>query len=234
MCNKACLEFERSHLAPDEVRNKKVIEVGSFDVNGSLRADVERLGPSSYLGVDVIGGPGVDEICDVNELHGRWGTGSFDIVISTELLEHVRDWRSAVSNLKRILRPNGILLLTTRSRGFPYHGYPLDFWRFEVDDIKAIFSDLSIEVVERDPVSPGVFMKALKSVGFAERSLETIELHSIVTNRRCRAVTGFDICIRRWRHQLRLSLLRVLPDGVVASIDRAVSRRDRGSDDDRG
>lgn len=206
MCNAACLEFGRARLTRDEVLDKAVIEVGSLDVNGSLRAHVGNLGSSSYLGVDIAHGPGVDEICDINELQSRYGTERFDVVISTELMEHVRDWRRAASNLKRIMRPNGLLLLTTRSKGFPYHGYPYDFWRYEVDDIKAIFSDLSIEVIERDPISPGVFVKAVKPVGFSERNLDAVDLYSIVTNRRCQDVTAFEISVRRWKHKLRRRL----------------------------
>ena len=211
MCNAACIQFGRSRLARQDVQNKKVIEVGSRNLNGSLRADIEALGTASYLGVDVSEGPGVDEICDITDLDSRYGPESFDVVISTELLEHVRDWRKAVSNLKRILRPNGVLLLTTRSKGFSYHGYPYDFWRYEVDDMKTIFSDLSIEVIETDPISPGVFVRATKPAGFSERNLDAIDLYSIVTDRRCKDVTGFDVSVRRLRHKTRRLLSRVLP-----------------------
>ena len=211
MCNEACIQFGRSRLTRHDVQDKKIIEVGSRNVNGSLRADIETLGAASYLGVDVLEGPGVDEICDITELDRRYGEESFDVVISTELLEHVRDWRKAMSNLKRILRPNGVLLITTRSKGFPYHGYPYDFWRYEVDDMKAIFSDLSIEGIEKDPISPGVFLRATKPQDFSERHLDAIDLYSIVTRRRCNDVTGFDVAVRRARHKLRVLLSRVLP-----------------------
>jgi len=122
-----------------------------------------------------------------------------------------------MSNLKRILRPNGVLLLTTRSKGFPYHGYPYDFWRYEVDDMKTIFSDLSVEVIETDPLSPGVFVRATKPAMFSERNLDAIDLYSIVTRRRCRDVTGLEVTVRRWRHKARLFLSRMRGLGRPAS-----------------
>ena len=226
MCNAACLQFGRGHLTREDVLNKKVIEVGSRDVNGSLRADLERFGPSTYLGVDVAMGPGVDEICDITALVSRYGPESFDVVISTEVLEHVREWRGAISNLKRILRPNGVLLVTTRSRGFPYHGYPYDFWRYEVEDIKTIFSDLAVEIVEKDHVSPGVFVRAHKPAGFIERDLDNINLYSIVTHRHCHDVTGRQIVVRRVRHKVRRLLARFLPKQALSSLDRAVTKEE--------
>ena len=226
MCNRACLQFGREHLSQDDVLNKKVIDVGSRDVNGSLRADLERFGPRSYLGVDLATGPGVDEVCPITELVSRYGPESFDLVISTEVLEHVRDWRGAVSNLKRILRPNGVLLVTTRSKGFPYHGYPYDFWRYEVEDIHTIFSDLTIDGVEKDPVSPGVFVKAHKPAGFAERNLDAINLYSIVTHRHCREVTSLQINVRRFRHEVRRLLSRFLSKQALAGIDRVVTKEE--------
>jgi SAM-dependent methyltransferase len=227
MCNVACLQFGRSHLTAQDVRGKKVIEVGSRDVNGSLRADIVQFGPSSYLGVDVATGPGVDEVCDITELAGRYGLEGFDVVISTEVLEHVRDWRAAVSNLKRILRPNGVLLVTTRSKGFPYHGYPYDFWRYEVDDIRAIFSDLTVEVIEKDPVSPGVFVRAYKPAGFSERNLEPINLYSIVTHAHAHHVTDIEVYARRFRHKVRRFLARLLPGRLLSAIDQAVTGNER-------
>ncbi|MBW1696451.1 MAG: class I SAM-dependent methyltransferase [Deltaproteobacteria bacterium] len=105
MCNEACNQFAERALLEEEIRGKNVLEAGSLDVNGSIRNAVERFEPSSYLGVDITPGPGVDEICDINDLITRFGKDRFDLVISTELLEHVRNWRAAVSNLKNVIKP---------------------------------------------------------------------------------------------------------------------------------
>ena len=184
MCNIACIDFGLSSLSKDDITGKRVIEVGAMDVNGSLRPHVASFGPQEYIGVDIAEGPGVDEICSVYELADRFGPESFDVVVSNEMLEHVQDWRSAVSQMKAITRPGGILLITTRSFGFPYHGYPFDFWRYKVDDMKAIFSDMTIDAIESDTIDPGVFLRTRKPASFTENDLRGYALYSMVSRRR--------------------------------------------------
>ena len=37
------------------------------------------------------------------------------MLIATEVIEHVRDWRSGISNFTKVLAPNGVILIKTRS-----------------------------------------------------------------------------------------------------------------------
>ena len=196
MCHKACLDFIGDKFCQKDFKGLDVLEVGSYDVNGSVRKLIDRYQPKSYKGVDIFKGPGVDQICPVGKLVSTFGTRSFDVVLSTEMLEHVEDWREAITNLKGVLKPNGLLILTTRSIGFPYHGYPYDFWRYEIDDFKQIFSDMDVQSLIADADAPGVFLKARKMASSKPFSLEGVSLYSIRSGKRAFSAPPLSLRIR--------------------------------------
>jgi len=191
----SCLRFVRDTVRAEEIRGRSVLEVGARAVQGaemSVRPGLESFGPSRYIGVDVEHGPCVDEICDAGNLRRRFGDQSFDLVVTTEMLEHVRDWRGVIHNLKHVVSPRGTLVVTTRSRGFPHHAWPDDYWRYEPSDMKAIFSDFEIEALEPDPEAPGVFLKARRPADFRERDLSRYTLFSMVKQRRAQDISRRD------------------------------------------
>lgn len=229
MCNSACLGFISDNLSREEARGRKVLEVGSLDVNGSPRGAVLPLSPLSYTGVDLAAGPGVDEVCPVESLAARFGAGSFDIVISTEMLEHVRDWRAAVSNLKAVLRPGGLLLLTTRSAGYPYHGYPHDFWRYEEADIRAIFADMTVLAVSRDPLVPGIFAKVRKPEDHSPNDLSRLELFSVISGDRRADIGGAAIAAFKVKRAARELASLILP-GPLKRLIKKIAAGGRGTE----
>lgn len=156
-------DFVARVLTVEHVSGKSVLEVGSFDVNGSVRPHIETLGPSTYLGVDAAPGPRVDQVVDCEQLSNHVGYGAWDVVVSTEMLEHVRDWRACMLQLMYVTRLGGLLLLTTRSPGFPYHPYPEDHWRYTQAQMGAILDGLQLETLvleDDDTASPGVLVLA--------------------------------------------------------------------------
>ena len=226
MCSDKILEFGRRNISRSEVEGKDVLEVGSRvvqDRSSTLRHQVTDLGPNRYWGIDIIDGYGVDEICSAEKAVDRFGEDSFDVVIATELLEHVRDWKTVVSVLKRLVRPGGILIVTTRSEGFPYHGWPEDHWRYSVDDFAVIFSDMDVLALEPDPKEPGVFMKARKRAVLVERKPE-LDLYSIILGRRTGRVPLVRTRLFVTRYRLRYGIPRVLPAPVRVRLKRALGR----------
>lgn len=139
-----------------------VLEVGSYDVNGSVRQFFN--GP--FMGVDMREGPGVDKVALANDL--PFDDASFDVVISTEMLEHdTRPWKS-VAEMARVTSPGGHVIITARGydqRGcFPIHDYPDDNWRFSVNAAREMLLDAGLEVVDLgpDPGDPGFCTVARK------------------------------------------------------------------------
>jgi SAM-dependent methyltransferase len=170
------MRFLRERVVADEILGLDVLEVGSQDVNGSPREVLAAYKPKSYVGVDFATARGVDVVLDVKDLTKHFGPESFDVVISTEMLEHAEDWRTAISQMKSVLKQSGLLVVTARGPGFPYHGYPYDFWRYTVDDWKRIFSDMWILHLDwdTDPCCPGVFLKARKTGATGSLDLSAI------------------------------------------------------------
>ncbi|MDB9518297.1 methyltransferase domain-containing protein [Roseofilum reptotaenium CS-1145] len=226
MCDQSCIEFANKILKSEDVRGKSVIEVGAYDINGSLRSMVEALEPLSYKGVDIAMGPGVDEVSNAEDLVKHYGAEQFDLLICTEVVEHVQDWRTVISNLKNVLKPHGILLLTTRSKGFPYHSAPADYWRYQISDMEIIFSDFSIEVLEKDPDQPGVFIKARKPENFQEKDLTDHLLYSIVKHKKLITINDEEVNqIDRYWNEIELAVRRKLSILLPESTKRFVKKK---------
>lgn len=145
----------------DSLWDLDVLEVGSYNVNGSVRPLFDA---KTYVGVDVAAGPGVDRVADACDL--PFDDKAFDLVVSTEMLEHCeRPWL-AVAEMHRVLVPGGVLLLTCRgfdqARGaFPFHNPP-DHYRYSEGAMLALCDDFTTVTVAIDPQVPGWFVTAIK------------------------------------------------------------------------
>jgi SAM-dependent methyltransferase len=135
------------------------LEVGSFDVNGSLR----RFFGGIYVGVDLRVGPGVDAVASARSLPFQDST--WPVVVCTELLEHDRYFWLSVPEMARVLSPGGYLLLSTRGIGFQLHEYPADYWRFTVEAVGSLLAEaglIACSLEEDDPAFPGVLALAVR------------------------------------------------------------------------
>lgn len=95
------------------------LDIGGANVNGSAR---DQLGAVAYWqGLDIEAGPGVDIVADAtNPGHGL--INRYNVVLCTEVLEHVKDWPAIIRTAAYALRPGGIAIFTCAGRGRTPHG----------------------------------------------------------------------------------------------------------------
>lgn len=108
----------------------RVIDVGCGD------KPYAPLAPGAdFFGIDVYNGPAVDAIVAPHE---RWPVedASFDGAICTQVLEHAADHEHTLSELQRVLKPGGTLILSVPWM-YHEHGAPYDFRRFSRHELSA-------------------------------------------------------------------------------------------------
>ena len=72
---------------------------------------------------------------------------SFDLIICTEVLEHVANPFAAVAEINRMLKPTGHAYITTPFN-FRIHGPLPDNWRFTEHGLRQLFSGMEVLSLE--------------------------------------------------------------------------------------
>ncbi len=111
-----------------------VVEIGACDVNGSLRPFAHP--GSTYVGVDIAPGPGVDVVTQDGESLPI-ASSSADIVIATSVFEHDSFFWQTFLEMARVLKAGGVVYINAPSNGL-FHRYPTDNWRFYPDAGKML------------------------------------------------------------------------------------------------
>lgn len=101
---------------------------------------------TSYVGADL---PGNDdaEVTLRDDGTVPLPDGGFDMVLSTQVLEHVEDPIRYLAECRRLLRPRGSLVLSTHGVMY-YHRDPEDYWRWTPAGLRKILEEGGFEVVE--------------------------------------------------------------------------------------
>ena len=104
-------------------------------------------GVTSYVGLDVVPGPAVDIVVAPDE---RWPVpdSDVDVLLSSQVLEHVANLPHTLAEMRRVVRPGGTLVLS-----FPFiyneHGAPFDYQRFTAHRAVRLFEGFEVLEVRR-------------------------------------------------------------------------------------
>jgi SAM-dependent methyltransferase len=99
-----------------------------------------------YVGVDLPGNPEAELFFDAD---GRapLPDASADVVISTQVLEHVPSPESYLREAVRLLRPGGALILSTHGY-WMFHPDPTDYWRWTSSGLRRVVEAQGLEVAQ--------------------------------------------------------------------------------------
>lgn len=102
---------------PQYFSQSKVLEVGSLNINGTIR---DFFIDCKYIGIDVSPGLGVDVICEGQNYNAPDDT--YDVVCSAECFEHNPYWFETFQNMIRLCKDDGLVFFTCATDGREEHG----------------------------------------------------------------------------------------------------------------
>ena len=135
------LPAELEQLAKDMPLSGRVLDYGCADAPYRRFFAPE----AEYVTADLPGNP--DALLEIQP-DGTLpcADGSFDVVLSTQVLEHVRDPELYLSECFRVLRPGGRMLLSTHGM-MVYHPDPVDYWRWTCAGLQRAVHDAGFEIL---------------------------------------------------------------------------------------
>lgn len=138
-------DFVESHLPVIATAGSLVLDAGCGEQ--PFRSRIERLG-AEYVGLDVVQNASetVDLIAPLHSI--PLGDGVVDVVLATEVIEHVPDPVQALLELNRVLRPRGRVILTVPFT-YPLHEEPHDYSRLTSHAVSALAARCGFAVEQK-------------------------------------------------------------------------------------
>lgn len=151
----------RVHARFAASRDARVLDIGC-----GVKPYLPLVAPyaASYRGLDFVPGPMVDDVGRAETL--PYEDRSFDLVLCTQVLEHVTEPALVIREIARVLEPTGVALVSTHGV-FLYHPDPAetdrDYWRWTHSGLHKLFSDNG-QWDELDVVENGNFVACVTSL----------------------------------------------------------------------
>jgi len=146
--------------------------------------------------------PCIDVICDICRMTPI-GNESIGLVLLLESLEHIEQPQKALEEIFRILKPGGLLILTT-VMAMGIHRCPKDYWRFCPDGMESLMRRFKILdfTLEGEPSFPlGIWVTAQKAEdGQEKKRFPEPKIVQAPRDDRYRLVNKF---LKRFRVELR-------------------------------
>ena len=148
---RAELIAEEAAKLPPQVR--RLLDVGG---RGKPYACFFTSRVACHYVLDVEPASSVDVVGDARTM--PFSDASMDVVLCTQVLEHIPEPVAVIGEIRRVLKPGGTLLLSVPSI-FPQHGSPGDYWRYMPQGLQWVLRDFhSVKVMGEAGTVPSIFL----------------------------------------------------------------------------
>jgi SAM-dependent methyltransferase len=127
------------------------------------------------VALDIKPGAGVQVLGDAQAL--GLAANVFDVVLCTEVLEHLPEPQQAIDEMHRVLKPGGTLLLTTRFL-FPIHDAPHDYFRFTKYGLRHLLRRFDVLELQEEADSVGTLAVLMQRLGMQAETLRATPLRA--------------------------------------------------------
>jgi SAM-dependent methyltransferase len=121
---------------------------------------------SKYISADIALNPLADIFMDQLTNAIPLAPNSIDIIISTQVLEHVESPELYLAEASRLCKPGGLLILSTHGHWI-YHPSPYDYWRWTNSGLQKIVEESGFSVVS----STGIMGLASTGLQFFQEAI---------------------------------------------------------------
>lgn len=152
------LMFVRNHYQRNASFCKKIAE--KYDKNNLILLDVgagtlpnrKYFKNISYLSQDVVQNKegSIKYVCDLNEGIIQIKNSTIDLILSTQVLEHIREPHKVFKEFNRLLKVNGKVFLTT-NMCYEEHMIPYDYFRYTKYGLRYLAESNGFEVESIKP-----------------------------------------------------------------------------------
>ena len=183
----------RSEIA-SSLKGKRGLRILDLGCGGKQYESYFGKTSGCYIGSDVEATEMSDVVC-VGE-HLPFSGELFDVVLCTQVLEHVTEPALVLEEIARVLKPEGVLFLSTHGT-FPYHPTPVDYWRWTQSGLRKVVENARLRAVRMLPVGGTFSTLAMLNVWYfnilAEKVLTRIgPLAWVLRPLKQLAVAGFN------------------------------------------
>jgi SAM-dependent methyltransferase len=151
--------FTSFHNWKGDRTDLNVLEIGSLDINGSVRPMFKPF-QGNYVGIDMQEGPGVDIVADAAKFINF---EAYDVIVCAEVFEHTPYWPQIIQNTYNNLVSGGLFIATMAGEGrYPHsamdenpireweHYSNIGWWELQQTLKKYGFENVNVSVSDQD------------------------------------------------------------------------------------